>query len=204
WWSALRPPDAEWVWAQAAEVEGRRREAVRAHLAAARRASDRFSSERAVELLERARALASGPRDLALIEAALGTTYHRDAKGDDAWAHRLRAIAAHREAGAEPPAALYADMLEVPAFTPGYSRTHPALAEVHRLLDDGERVARAEEDRLSLARLLVEHAVFGDPTPPARPRHGTANDSPRPPRSRFRPTTPHSPTSRRAWRRCTP
>jgi class 3 adenylate cyclase/tetratricopeptide (TPR) repeat protein len=162
WWSALRPPDADWVWAQTPEVEGYRREAGRAHLAAARMASDRFASDRAIELLERARVFASGPADRALIEQALGTTYHRETKGDDAWLHRRRAIEAFRESGVAPPAGLYADMLELPAFNPGYAATQPPLAEVHRLLDEGERVARAERDLAALALLLTEQVMFGE------------------------------------------
>lgn len=166
WWEALCPPDADWVWDGVAERDEMRQEALRAHLAAAHRISDRFNLEGALQVYRRALTLARDPIEVATIEAAVGLAYARDARGDEAWEHRLSAIAAYREAEREPPASLYADMLEIPTQLWGYFRALPPEEIVLRLLHEGQQVARATHDTLSLARLLVQEAQFGsfDPT----------------------------------------
>jgi class 3 adenylate cyclase/tetratricopeptide (TPR) repeat protein len=159
-WEARRPPDAAWVW-EAPEREALRREALQAHLAAGRRLSDRFELERALEVYDRAVALAEGnPLEIGEIETAVGFAYVGDARGDEAWEHRLRAIAAYRRAGSDPPATLYADMLQTPTRNFGYFRTVPAEEIVLQLLEEGQAVARKTNDSLSLGRLLVQRAEF--------------------------------------------
>lgn len=161
WWEALRPPDAAWVWEPGPERERMRQDALQAHLAAGQRLSDRFELERALEVYGRAFDLAEeDPREVALIESEIASAYARDARGDEAWEHRLRAIAAYHRAGSDPPASLYADMLEIPTKTWGHFRVLPTEDLVLRLLDEGQRVARNGQDTLSLARLLVQQASF--------------------------------------------
>lgn len=164
WWEALRPPDADWVWEGAAELPAMRREALDAHLAAGRRRAERLSHERATELYDRARIFAAGPLDVAAIEEGLGWADALAAKGDGSWDHWAKAMAAYRQAGRDPPARLYADMLAVPLLNNGYFRTSPAEDRTAALLDEGERIARATGDESSLLRIMALHAVFvGDP-----------------------------------------
>ena len=166
WWRAMGDTDAGWVWADPLERAGLRREALRTHLAAAARLIARNAQERALEISTRAITLADDPHDIAEAEAAVGMAFHRNARGDEAWAHRLAAIEAYRRAGSEPPAALYADMLEVRMFNYGYFRELPKEAETSQLLADGERAARAAKDSLSLARILTMRALNDDDVAP--------------------------------------
>jgi len=166
WWRAVGDKDASWVWAEPVECAGLRKEALRAHLAAAARLIARNAQERALEISTRAMTLADDPHDIAEAEAAVGMAFHRNARGDEAWMHRLAAIEAYRRAGSEPPAALYADTLEVRIFNYGYFRELPKDVEVSRLLAEGERVARAAKDSLGLARILTMRALHDDDVGP--------------------------------------
>jgi len=166
WWRAMGDTDAGWVWADPVERAGLRKEALRTHLAAAARLIARNAQERALEISTRAVTLADDPHDIAEAEAAVGMAYHRNARGDEAWTHRLAAIEAYRRAGSEPPATLYADMLEVRLFNYGYFRELPKDEEVTRLLAEGERAARAAKDNLSLARILTMRALHDDDVAP--------------------------------------
>jgi tetratricopeptide (TPR) repeat protein len=163
WWEALRPPDGDWVWQDAPAVSEMRREAIDAHIAAGQRFADQDSHERAVEFLERANALAKLPADRGRAEHALASAYWRYSMGDEAWAHRLRAIAAYQDSGEAAPASLYADAVELTMFQWGYFRALPEMSVVRRLLNEGLAVARDARDTVSLARLLVQHGhLFSD------------------------------------------
>jgi hypothetical protein len=163
WWEALRPPDGDWVWQGAPEISEMRREAIDAHIAAGQRFGDQDSHERAVEFLERAISLATLPGERGRAEHALASAYWRSSMGDEAWAHRLRAIAAYQDSETAAPASLYADAIELTMFQWGYFRALPEMSVVRRLLNDGLRVARDAGDAVSLARLLVQHGhLFSD------------------------------------------
>ena len=162
WWEALRPPDAEWVWEGAPELPRMRREAFAAHVAAARRHAERFAHEQAVETYTRAIALTDDPLEIAMVEREIGNAYARNAQGDDAWTHRLRAIDAHRAAGGDAPAGLYAEMLAIHAYNWGFVRTHQPDELLLRLWEDGARIARASGDDGSLARLLLQQGFYAD------------------------------------------
>jgi tetratricopeptide (TPR) repeat protein len=166
WWRAMGGTDANWVWSDAAERAKLRQEAFRAHLAAAERLIARNAQERALEISTRAVTLADDPHDTAVAEAALGMAFHRNSRGDEAWTHRLAAIDSYRRAGTEPPAAVYADNLEIAIFNFGYFRVLPNDADVSRLLEEGERVARAASDGLALARILTMRALHDDDVGP--------------------------------------
>lgn len=155
WWEAIRPPDAEWVWEGAPDLADMRREAFAAHLAAGRRLADRFAHERAIEVLGRALELAANPNDTAETERALGIAYSRHGLGDDAWQHRMRAIATYLEAGIAAPATLYAETLTIPVFNYAFTKSLPDDSVVLRLLDEGVGAARSQADPAALARLLV-------------------------------------------------
>jgi tetratricopeptide (TPR) repeat protein len=160
WWEALRPPDAEWVWAGSPRLREMRRAALHAQLAAGSRLLERLSFERARETYEQALALASEDTEVAEVEAALGDAYHANALGDESWDHRLRAIEAFRRAGAEVPARLYADLIVIPTFNWGYFRALPTHEKVIELLSEAEAASRRQADAGSLARVLVERAHF--------------------------------------------
>lgn len=158
WWEALGSADAAWIWTDETERRTMRQQALRAHLAAVARLSERNAQERALEVAKRAVPLADDPADIGAAEAALGRAHARIGQGDEAWDHRTRALAAYKRAG-RPPASLYADMLEVPTYNPGYFRELPTN-EVSGLLTDGIAGARETRDDLSLARLLAMRAVL--------------------------------------------
>lgn len=166
WWRAVGDTDASWIWADPAERARSRKEALRAHLAAAARLIARNAQERALEISTRAVTLADDPLDIAEAEAALGMAFHRNARGDEAWTHRLAAIDSYRRAGTEPPAALYADNLEIAVFNSGYFRELPKDAEISRLLEEGERAARTASDNLTLVRILTMRALHDDDVGP--------------------------------------
>lgn len=162
WWRALDPAEAGWVWEDADRLAAMRRTGLAAHLAAGRRLEERNAYEESLETYDHAVELADDAPSRAEAEAAIGRAYARNGRGDEAWEHRLRAIELLHDVGAHPPGELYADTLEIATFNWGYFQRLPDDAEVLRLLDEGEQVARAAGDDVSMARLLVERAAFTD------------------------------------------
>ncbi|MEK6208417.1 MAG: AAA family ATPase [Chloroflexota bacterium] len=160
WWEALGPSDALWVWEGNAELDGMRAAALRALLAAGSGLGDRFAFERATQIFERALTLAGNPKESAQVEEAFGLACVRNAKGEDASEHRMRAIALYREAGLEAPVGLYADMLDMTVFNWGYFKHPPSFDEVVRVIDEGIAAARRGEDSVNLLRLLVQRGFF--------------------------------------------
>jgi class 3 adenylate cyclase/tetratricopeptide (TPR) repeat protein len=160
WWRALGDADAQWVWEGDPELELMRSAALEAHLAAGAGLADRSALDRATDVFTRAGDLARSPRERARVEEAKAVAAQRHALGDDAVEHRLKAVALYREGGLEPPAHLYADVLDLIAFNWGYFKRLPAFDEVMRLLDEGIRIARAAGDQVSLLRLLVQRGIF--------------------------------------------
>lgn len=160
WWLALDPAEAEWVWDDAAVLRQMRGAGFAAHMAAGERLDGRSAYEESLQVYERALALADEPADQARAEAAIGGALARQGRGDDAWQHRQSAIDRFRAAGVEPPASLYADMLEIAAWNWGYFERSPAEAEVVTLLDEGARLARQTGDDVALARLQIQRAAF--------------------------------------------
>ena len=157
WWAALRPPDADWVWQGAPDLADMRREAFAAHLAAGRAHAQHFATSRAVELLERAVALAADRHAVGDAERALGDAYAIDLKADDAWAHYIRARGAY-QAGGKVPFELYRGMLDI-RLKWGAFRTLPDTTFVDQLLAEAESVARASGDKSELARVLMHRAL---------------------------------------------
>jgi class 3 adenylate cyclase len=160
WWEALAPPDAEWVWEGDPEVDSMRAEAVRAHIAAGTALGDRLSQDRASEVYERALKLAGNDAQSAQVEAAFGLALARNAKGDDATQHRLRAIDLYKAAAVPVPPSLYADTLDLAVFNWGYFHHLPSAEGLIQLMDDGSTSARQAGDRLTQVRLLVQRAYF--------------------------------------------
>jgi class 3 adenylate cyclase/tetratricopeptide (TPR) repeat protein len=160
WWQALGPDDAAWVWDDEAEREAMRRDGLRAHLAAGASLADRLALDRATEIFRRALKLAAGPIEAAQGEEAFGLAYARNAKGDEATEHRLRAIELYREANVPPPVSLYADTLDLPVFNWGYFQHMRSVEEIVGLVDEGISHARERSDPASLLRLLVQRGVF--------------------------------------------
>jgi tetratricopeptide (TPR) repeat protein len=154
-WEAVGAPDADWVWEGSEELPALRRAALDAHLAAGRRFSDRAVDARAVETCRRALRFASDAGDVARVEHATAAAYAAAGDADDAWTHYRRARQVHRDAGTDPPAALYPDALELPVYTSGMFHQRPADGEIEALLREGEAAARRAGDDASLARLLA-------------------------------------------------
>jgi class 3 adenylate cyclase/tetratricopeptide (TPR) repeat protein len=159
-WEAVKPPDAEWVWEDAEALASLRARAFRAQLDAGARLESQNQYERAGTTYANAVQLATDPQQLGLARSEMGRALARQGRGDDAWRERSAALAAYGEAAVDPPAELYADMLELATMNWGYFKSLPSDDEVMRLLADGERVARASGDDVSLARLLAERAAF--------------------------------------------
>jgi class 3 adenylate cyclase/tetratricopeptide (TPR) repeat protein len=157
-WQAARPPDAGWVWDDADRFEVLRKRALDAQLAAAKQLETWNQYEQAEDVYARAVELASDSLEKATALAGVGRAQRWQGKGDDAWKTRLASIDAYREAGTDPPAVFYADMLDVIAFNWGYYHDLPSDEQVVRLLADGLTVARSTGDKVSLARLLMERA----------------------------------------------
>ncbi len=160
WWEALGPSDAAWVWEGNPELDQMRAAALRALLAAGGGLGDRFAIERATQVFERALRLARDPRESAQVEEAFGLACVRNAMGEDASLHRMKAIAFYREAGIEPPVGLYADMLDVTVFNWGYFKHPPSFDDVVRVIDEGIAGARRADDSVNLLRLLVQRGFF--------------------------------------------
>ena len=164
WWEALKPPDAAWVWSDPERHARMRRDAYRLHFAAGARLEERNAYEEALAVNERAVELAETTVERAGAEAEVGRLLARQGRGDEAWQHRLAALELYGEAGEPPPAKLFAQMLEPATFNWGWFTVLPADDEVLRLLDEGERVARATGDDVALAHLLAERASFTEDT----------------------------------------
>ncbi len=160
WWAALRPPDADWVWQGSPDLADMRHEAFAAHLAAGRAHAQHFASSRAVEMLERALALAADRRAVGDTERALGDAYATDLKGDEAWTHYIRARDAYRTVGTVP-SELYRGMLAVRLMS-GAFRASPDETFVDQLLAEAESVARASGDMSELARVLLHRGLVAD------------------------------------------
>jgi class 3 adenylate cyclase len=156
WWEALRPPDAEWVWQGEPGLADMRREAFAAHLAAGSDARH-FAGTRAVELLERAIALAADGRARGDAERALGDAHAIDFRADDAWAHYLRAREAYRADGAVP-AALYRGMFDIRLKAQAF-HVPPDPVFVDELLAEAELGARDTGDKSALARVFLHRAL---------------------------------------------
>jgi tetratricopeptide (TPR) repeat protein len=160
WWQALGSDDAAWVWEGDPEREAMRSDGLRAHLAAGRNLGDRLAFDRTTEIFGRALKLAANPLEAARVEEAFGLACARNAKGDEATDHRLRAIELYREAGTPPPVSLYADTLDLPVFNWGYFQHNRSYEEISGLIEEGISSARQRSDQASLLRLLVQRGVF--------------------------------------------
>jgi len=160
WWQALGPDDAAWVWEGDPEREAMRSDGLRAHLAAGSSLADRLAFDRTSEIFGRALKLAANPVEAAQVEEAFGLACARNAKGDEATEHRLRAIELYRKAGALPPVRLYADTLDLPVFNWGYFQHMRTFEEIAGLIEEGISNARQRSDPASLLRLLVQRGVF--------------------------------------------
>jgi len=157
WWAALRPPDADWVWANDPGLGEMRREGHRAHLAAGRRHTALFAIDRATELLGRAVALAQDAGERAVAERALGDAYAATYRADESWEHYRRARTAYQEAG-DVPAKLYPAPLKIRTRW-GAFHTYPDAAEIAALIDEAEAAARASGDRSLIAIALMNRSI---------------------------------------------
>ena len=163
-WEAAKPPDAEWVWEEAAQLTSLRARAFDLQVAAGKELEARNQYELAEEAYHRAAVLAADPQKRAEAQAEQGGAMARQGRGDDSWATRLAAIELYRQAGVEPPSRLYADMLEIATMNWGYFHELPKDADVTRLLTEGLARAEAEGDDVSRVRLIMERAsLTGDP-----------------------------------------
>jgi class 3 adenylate cyclase len=161
-WEAVGPEDATWVWEGSEALAGLRTRAREAHLAAARRYTDRFAYERAVQACRRASQFATDANEAGRVEQALGEVFAAKGDADHAWAHYLRARDCCRDAGLEPPDEIYPSALELPIYTSGMFVHPPDAALVETLLQEGEVLARRAGNAATLARLLALRAYQAD------------------------------------------
>lgn len=157
WWEALGPPDAEWVWAEEPDLAALRRSAYEAQLAAAGVHTRHFATDRATDLLERARTFARDDRDGAGIEHELALANQRVLRQDESWTHLLRALDLYRRSG-DVPLDLYRRMLEA-TMSFGAFREPPADSEVRRIAAEATDLARSAGDDRSLSHM--ERAFTG-------------------------------------------
>jgi len=155
WWAALRPPDAEWVWSDDPSLGDMRREAFRANLAAARNHAEHAAMERAVELGERALALATDDPDRAAAHRAIAAAYRSVLRMDEAWDHLKRAAALFRSGPV--PAEVYVELGEALGWF-GAFKTRPAEGEALAVFESGTAAARG--DPTTLARVLLARARY--------------------------------------------
>ncbi|MEX2045957.1 MAG: AAA family ATPase, partial [Chloroflexota bacterium] len=158
WWEALRPPDAEWVWAEDPDLAPMRHAAFHAHLAVGQIHVEHFAIDRALELLERARSFALDDRQRAEVEQALGIAYRRVLRQDESWAHLKRSLELFRAAG-EVPVRLYAELVNSAQFI-GAFNVQPTREEVAAISEEGASAARSAGDLAGLARILRSRGQF--------------------------------------------
>lgn len=158
WWAALRPPDAEWVWADDPDVPAMRREAFHANLAAGQRHAEHFATDQAVELIGRALELANDDQEKAEAHRALAVAYQRVLRQDEAWSHLHDALALYRRSGAAP-FEVYVALLDAAQFY-GAFRQRPDEAEIDAIAAEGRAAATAAGDGRALAAVLGAHAQF--------------------------------------------
>lgn len=167
WWEALRPPDAEWVWADDPDVPRMRHEAFGAHLAAGKRHADHAAADRALELLERALGFADDDRQRAMAHQTMGKAYQQVLRQDEAWSHLREALVLYGRAGATP-LDVYIDLTEAARWS-GAFRQRPSVTEVTGVAEEGRAAAEAAGDARSIAAILAAYAGYmvnthqGDP-----------------------------------------
>jgi class 3 adenylate cyclase/tetratricopeptide (TPR) repeat protein len=170
WWEALRPPDAEWVWADDPDMPAMRREAFHAHLAAGRRHAEHFAVEQAIDLLQRALALADDDASRAQAEHALGVAHGRVLRQDDAWAHLKKALTLYERVG-RTPVSIHVDLVNM-AQSVGAFHHRPDDAEVAAIADRGANAARAAGDLALVSRVLQSRASYLVNRYPGEPERG--------------------------------
>jgi class 3 adenylate cyclase/tetratricopeptide (TPR) repeat protein len=158
WWAALRPPDAEWVWADTLELPAMRREGFNAHLAAGRRHAEHFAMDQAVELIGRAIQLADNDHDRADAHRALALAYQRVLRQDEAWSHLRDALALYQRSGVVP-VEVYVELVDAAKFY-GAFRRRPTDAEVEAIVSEGRAAAAVARDARALAAILGAHAHY--------------------------------------------
>ena len=158
WWAALRPPDAEWVWADTPGLSGMRREGFHAHLAAGRRHMEHFAIDQAVELAGRALQLGDDDQARGDAHRTLAAAYQRVLRQDDAWSHLRSALELYRRSGAVP-VELYVELLDAARFY-GAFRQRPREDEIDAIVSEGRAVATVAGDARALAAILGAYANY--------------------------------------------
>jgi tetratricopeptide (TPR) repeat protein len=162
WWAAVGGPDAAWVWRDEPELDAMRREAFAAQVTAGVRQAEVFAVERAVQLLERAFALAADERERGEAKLALADAYAFDLRGDGAWRAYAEARAHFSSAGAVPPD-VYLGALKMRLRTGAFTNP-PDPEEMRALIRDADAAARNSGDPAVLARTLV-YGAFDNSDP---------------------------------------
>jgi class 3 adenylate cyclase/tetratricopeptide (TPR) repeat protein len=158
WWEALRPPDAEWVWADDPDVPRMRREAFGAHLAAGKRHADHAAADRALELIDHALGFADDDPQRALAHQTMAKAYQQILRQDEAWSHLRESLDLYRRAGATP-LDVYVDLTEAAKWS-GAFRQRPSQEAVTRIADEGRAAAEAAGDARSVAAILAAYAGY--------------------------------------------
>lgn len=131
--------------------------AYEAQLAAASVHTRHFATDRAIDLLERARTFAGDDRERARIEHEVALANQRVLLQDEAWSQYLRALDLYRGSG-DVPLDLYRRMLQA-AMSIGAFRTPPADPEIRRIAAEAVDLAHAAGDDRVLSH--IERAFAG-------------------------------------------
>ncbi|HUQ16919.1 MAG TPA: AAA family ATPase [Candidatus Saccharimonadales bacterium] len=166
-WSALHPPDDEWVWTDGAERAALRSAALDAQLAAAEVHLGRYEHAEARDLLEHATSLADTDAARARIDRGRGRLAGLEANSAEAWGLLSRALAFHRRAG-DVPLDLYPELLRSSLRLTPSSPERPSVEEIRALFAEGETLAEAGGDLAVLARLQLLRGVIERDVPLAR------------------------------------
>lgn len=158
WWAALRPPEAEWVWADDPDLPAMRRVGFEAHLAAGRRHAEHFAMDQAVELIGRALLLADDDHGRAEAHRALGLAYQRVLRQDEAWSHLQESLALYRSSG-DVPVRLYGELVDAAKFY-GAFRRRPDDEAVEAIFAEGRAAAIAAGDARAIAAILGAYAQY--------------------------------------------
>ena len=148
--SALTGEDADLAWADdPTGWESARRRGVEALLAAGNVARHRFAVERALELHELARSLASDPLERGRALAAIGDDHEAAYHGDEAFAAYRQSLDLLRGVPAAEPLRAHVCLMasRMAAVKWGGFRTKPTPIEMEQFLDEGLALATDEETR---------------------------------------------------------
>jgi tetratricopeptide (TPR) repeat protein len=155
WWVALGSRESEWVWRDDPERAEFRHSAFEAQVASAQRHLEMGGADRALEVAGRASQLAVGVEEAGRADWLTASIHAARGEGNQAWEAWQRILDEYAKANQAPPLKVYQRMVRQACWIWGTFRRLPRAEEVVALMDEGIRLARANNDALAVANLLV-------------------------------------------------